>query len=670
MSVNNKKKPETKEELEEKIAKLEKDLRFLKNNMANALSLYDQAKQEADNAKKEKSEFISKLSHEFRTPMNALMGYSDLLAKKDNDESVKGYVRGIKSATNRLLNMFNDLIEISRIESGTAVCNLAEYDTSVLINSLVDSISNEVAQKDLLMKVNVSEKLPTRLFGDFYHLRQIVCNLLDNAVKYTEKGYISLDISGTIGNDILENGRKPIQLVFKVKDTGIGIRKKDKDKLFGVFSQFNSKNPYANQGVGVGLTVAKYYSNKMHGDIAFESRFGEGALFTCTVMQEIIDESPVGADYTFDGNTRRQILFTAPSANVLIVDDSVVNLNVAKGLLEDYGIKADTAGGGIEAVARAGKKKYDLIFMDHMMPDMDGIEAMKVIRSENEWCENVPIIALTANATDEARQLFKSEGMEDFLAKPIEIELLRDILLKWLPKDKIIFGDISERYITKIDKLSDKAGTAFTKERLLKEGIDFELGLSYFGKNIEAYKSTMRDIVNDCSKKILLVEKYYRAKNLKNFAIEAHSIKSIAASVGATVFSDIAKECELRAKAGDIDYITKNGSYFIDKYTVFLNSVNKLLEEEKKYEEKSKAAEKNENSELKENQYSDEEIKKIIKESIEALEDFEADIAMSKLEMLLSQKNKVDLVEKLYQIKEKIDDFEYDEAIKLMRQLL
>ena len=667
-----------------RIAKLEKEIKFVRNQMANALSLYDEAKQETEKAVKAKGEFMSKLSHEFRTPMNALMGYSDLLIKREEDDITKRYASGIKSATNRLLNLFNDLIEISRIESGISVSNEEEYDFAVLINTLMDSISHEVAEKGLIMKLNFDDDLPRKLYGDFYHLRQIISNLLDNAVKYTDKGYVSLDIHATRGDEVAESGRKKVMLTFSVKDTGVGIRKKDKDKLFDVFAQFNSKNPYANQGAGVGLTVAKYYSNQMHGDIFFKSVYGSGSEFVCAVTQEIVDDSHLSESYVYDKNTRRQIVFTAPTARILIVDDSKVNLGVAKGLLEEYGINADIAESGMEALKKIGRKHYDVIFMDHMMPEMDGIETTRNIRMKGNWCEDVPIVALTANTTDEARQLFKMEGMQDFLAKPIELSLLHDILLKWIPKDKIVFSDISEGYIINEDLAYEGGNTAFTKSRLLKEGIYLEVGLPYFGGNIKAYKSTMESILKDCKKKVVLIEKHFLAGDLKNYAIEAHSVKSVSASIGATTFSDLAKDNELKAKAEDREYIEANGSYFITKYKEFLNSIEQILAEEKQHEaekqldlaskeiqednkdgngEANGAISEAERAE-KQQQFNDK-----ISKAIEAIEDFESDAAVEILQRLHEPDMDPDLLEKLCRASELVDDFEYDEAVELLKKI-
>lgn len=671
---------EHKDEKDLRIAKLEKEIKFVRNQMANALSLYDEAKQETEKAVKAKGEFMSKLSHEFRTPMNALMGYSDLLIKREESDITKRYASGIKSATNRLLNLFNDLIEISRIESGISVSNEEEYDFAVLINTLMDSISHEVAEKGLIMKLNFDDDLPRKLYGDFYHLRQIISNLLDNAVKYTEKGYVSLDIHATRGDEVADSGRKKVMLTFSVKDTGVGIRKKDKDKLFDVFAQFNSKNPYANQGAGVGLTVAKYYSNQMHGDIFFKSVYGSGSEFVCAVTQEIVDDSHLSESYVYDKNTRRQIVFTAPTARILIVDDSKVNLGVAKGLLEEYGINADIAESGMEALKKIGRKHYDVIFMDHMMPEMDGIETTRNIRMKGNWCEDVPIVALTANTTDEARQLFKMEGMQDFLAKPIELSLLHDVLLKWIPKDKIVFSDISEGYIINDDLAYEGGHTAFTKSRLLKEGIYLEVGLPYFGGNIKAYKSTMESILKDCKRKVVLIEKHFLAGDLKNYAIEAHSVKSVSASIGATTFSDLAKDNELKAKAEDRDYIEANGSYFITKYKEFLNSIEQILAEEKQHE-----AEKQLELANKEIQESSDESDCVVSETeraekqqqfndkiskaIEAIEDFESDTAIEILQRLHEPDMDPDMLETLCKASELIDDFEYDEAVELLKKI-
>ena len=646
-----------------RIEKLEKELKFTKNQMAKALSLYDEARQEADKALKAKAEFMSRLSHEFRTPMNALMGYSDLLIKRENDDIASSYASGIKSATNRLLNLFNDLIEVSRIESGLTVSNMEEYDIAILVSSLVEGIKNELDEKKLIMKLNVDKKIPRKVYGDFYHLRQCISNLLDNAVKFTEKGYVSLDVGSKCSDIVSENGRKLVQLVFRIKDTGEGIKKEDRDKLFTAFTQFDSKNPYSSHGVGVGLTVSKYYSKKMHGDITFESKYGEGSTFCCTVMQEVMEDEPVGDACEFDNITRKKILFKTPDIKALVVDDSLVTLNVAKGLLDDYDMQVDTADSGFAALKMVEKNKYDIVFMDHMMPGMDGIETFRRIRQKGEWCESVPVIALTANATDEARHLFKAEGMDGFLAKPIELGILRDILLKWIPRDRVVFCDINESYSSEVS--DSKKKTVFTKERLAEAGIELDIGMSYFGGNMIGYKATMGDILKDCTKKLKLVEKYYAEEDLKNYAIEAHSVKSVSASIGAKDFSVIAREHEHKAKENNLDFIKANGEEFIKKYHEFLNAIADILKEEEECENDTVSEE---NVEVK--KYTDREIKAIINDAIAALKDFETDLAGEHLEKLMTQKDNADLVEKIYQAQEKIDDFEYEEAEEIMKSLL
>ena len=654
------------------IERLKKELKFVKNQMASALSLYDEAKQEADRSAKTKSEFISKMSHEFRTPMNALMGYSDLLINRDGDDEIRQYAAGIKSATNRLLNMANDLIEVSRIESGITFINDEEYTTTVLFNSILDGLYDGISEKGLILKLNVQEDIPSKLYGDFHHLRQVVSNILDNAVKYTEKGYIGFDIEAKKGEELNENGRKSLQISFHVKDTGTGIRKKDQDKLFKSFSQFNSKNPYANQGVGIGLVVAKYYSNKMHGDITFESKYGEGSTFSCTVMQEIVDETPIGAKDKIGPNVHRHIVFKAPAVAVLVIDDSMVNLNVAKGLLKAYDIDADIAEGGYEALKLVDKKKYDLVFMDHMMPDIDGIETMKRIRDKGGWCEKVPIVALTANVTDEARKLFKMEGMQDFLAKPVELSLLRDVLIKWLPKDKIEFGDVSEAYNTNRQEEYNDKNTAFTRERLAQANIELDKGLTYLGGNLEAYKATVADIYKDCSRKVLLMERYLSEMNLEKYAIEAHSVKSVSASIGAIEFSKKAKEMEFKAKAGEEQYVKENGLKFIEAYHEFISALNGILEEDRSLRIilEGEGNDSGNVIDTVDEPMSKEEIKQVINEAVAALEDFETDVACQRLKRLLGQKNHVDMVQKLYMVLEKIDDFEYEEAEEILKRII
>ena len=296
----------------------------------------------------------------------------------------------------------------------------------------------------------------------------------------------------------------------------------------------------------------------------------------------------------------------------------------------------------------------------------------------------MPVVALTANTTDEARQLFKMEGMQDFLAKPIELSLLHDILLKWIPKEKIVFSDISEGYIINEDLACESGNTAFTKSRLLKEGIYLEIGLPYFGGNIKAYKATMESILKDCKKKVVLLENHFLAGDLKNYAIEAHSVKSVSASIGATAFSDLAKDNELKAKADDRDYIEANGSYFITKYKEFLNSIEQILAEEKQHEAEKQLEladnkiEENGDIQCKDNGLGSEinneerkqEINIKLEKAIEAIDDFEADSAIEILQELHTTDMDPVIIEKVCRASELIDDFEYDEAVEILKKLL
>ena len=405
--------------------------------------------------------------------------------------------------------------------------------------------------------------------------------MLNNAVKYTDTGSVTLSVSGEIQDS-------NVNLCFEVEDTGIGIKEEDIQKLFEEFTRIEEGRNRNIEGIGLGIDISVQLLNLMGSKLMVESTYGKGSKFYFTLAQEIADKEPIG---NLEERIRRQATeysycanFTASKAKVLVVDDDAINRRVFVNLLKETRVHVDEASGGEECLELIQERKYHIIFLDHMMPEMDGIEAMKNIRLKGNWCEEVPVVALTANTTDEARQLFKMEGMQDFLAKPIELSLLHDILLKWIPKEKIVFSDISEGYIINEELTCDSGNTAFTKSRLLKEGIYLEIGLPYFGGNIKAYKATMESILKDCKKKVVLLENHFLAGDLKNYAIEAHSVKSVSASIGATAFSDLAKDNELKAKADDRDYIEANGSYFITKYKEFLNSIEQILAEEKQHE--------------------------------------------------------------------------------------
>ncbi len=608
------------DEKDKEIEKLKKELKFANSQLSKTLKLYDNAKMEMSKAVASRSEFLSKLSHEAKTPMNALIGYSDLINQEDVSGEFFEFSMGIKSATNRLLNFFNDLIELSRIESGLTTLIEDEYRTEESLKYIINNVRYDIESKGLELKLRLSENIPSVLYGDKVHIHQIMLNLLTNAIKFTEKGYISIELDAKETDLIGHNDLKMVEMSFSVEDTGKGIKKEHREKLFDAFAQFDSSSPYANQGTGLGLIICKHFSNLMNGDITFDSKYGKGSKFTIKVLQEIVDGTPLDRKKVEDNVFNSNMKLSAPDAKVLLVDDSRVNLSVASGLLQWFDIDAVTAGGGIEAVKLAKENKFDIIFMDHMMPDMDGVEATKIIRESGKHNKNVPIVALTANTTDEARTMFKNNDFTDFLAKPVEIDSFKAILERWLPLDKIIRDTKS-----KAAKEAKEAYDSVDKEKFEASGIYVNKGLVYFAGKMSAYIDTLKLIYREGCDNIAKLNDYLETDDIKNYGILAHSIKSVMASIGAEELSEIAKVNELEAKAGNALFIKKNGGAFISDYKRIIDFISENIEIEPVEEVSSSSVLAGDDVA---------EAKKLIEGAIADIEDFESDAAVEKLNFL------------------------------------
>ncbi|MDR2662669.1 MAG: response regulator, partial [Treponema sp.] len=380
-------------------------------------------------ANEAKSVFLANMSHEIRTPMNAIIGMADLLLRENLPPGAGRKAWNIKNAGENLLTVINDILDLSKIESGRLEIVPAEYLLSSVLYDTVTIIRIKLVEKPLRFAVKIRDPIPPdRLEGDAVRLRQVLLNLLSNAVKYTHKGSVTLTVEGKV---LGEN----ITLFFTVRDTGIGISPADMDKVFGQFSQVDTHRNRGIEGTGLGLAISRNLCRLMGGDITVESEYGKGSVFTAFVVQKVLDPAPLNAAFAAPGPAANKTgaLFTAPGARVLVVDDIAANLEVASGLLAPYSMKIDVCTSGTHALHLAKENAYDIIFMDHMMPGMDGIEVTAAIR---EFNKTVPVIALTANAVSGMRELFLEKGFNDFLSKPIEIAKLDALVAKWIPADK------------------------------------------------------------------------------------------------------------------------------------------------------------------------------------------------------------------------------------------
>ena len=404
-----------------------------------------ESRREADAANRAKTFFLANMSHEIRTPMNAIIGMSDIILQDNTlDEENRQNVINIKTAGVNLMSIVNDILDISKIESGKYELVEEEYDFPSLIYDVQSLTRVRTAEKQLGFELSINSDIPCKLLGDVKRVRQILINLLGNAVKYTEKGCVSFRISWNY--DVL----KPV-LVFDIEDTGIGIKEEDYDRIFDSFNQVDTRKNRNIQGTGLGLAISKQLVTLMGGTITVSSVYGEGSCFTVRIHQKIKEYLKIGESIAqaLEGNTYKNnqqkeefVITPRPYAKVLIVDDMKANLLVAKGIMKPYQMQIDTALSGKEALEMVQKKDYDIVFMDHMMPELDGVDTTALIRKlPEEKYKKLVIIALTANTLEEYKELFLQNGMQDFIGKPIQRIELDKVLQKWLPVKEVTGQD-------------------------------------------------------------------------------------------------------------------------------------------------------------------------------------------------------------------------------------
>ncbi len=407
------------------------DVTVLQKNTKEILQL----KEEAEHATKAKSDFLANMSHEIRTPMNAIIGMTEMILRGNLEEEQRDYAYQIKNAGNSLLTIINDILDFSKIESGKMELVETEYELMSLVDDVGSIIRTRIGDKDLTYHTKVNPQIPHRLYGDDNRIKQMIINLANNAVKFTREGTVLLTLD-------YEKAPEGIHLIVKVKDTGIGIKKEDMQKIFESFGQVDSHRNRSIEGSGLGLAITKNLASLMNGKMEVRSMYNIGSEFSFIIPQKVIDETPCSkVDYKEirEKEQKSQIKFKARQAKVLVVDDNRVNLMVAEGLMRPFEMQLVLVDSAKKALQALKDPTFDIVFMDHMMPDMDGVEATKAIREmEGEYYRKLPIVAFSANAVHGAKEMLLKEGMNDFVAKPIEAEALIRVLLEWLPKEKVV----------------------------------------------------------------------------------------------------------------------------------------------------------------------------------------------------------------------------------------
>lgn len=476
------------------------------------------AKEEAEAANKAKSKFLARVSHEIRTPINAVIGMNEMIIRESKEEEIQSYARDVKDSSVVLLNLINELLDSSKIESGKMELIMGDYDIRSLLNDIYNMMQIRAKQKNLQLVFEIDERIPSGYNGDDKRIRQVLTNLLSNAIKYTEKGTVTLSLGCT-----KENGEAILH--YAIKDTGIGIKQEDIGKIYDEFQRFDiSRNRHV-EGTGLGMNIVQQFLKLMNSELQITSEYGKGSEFSFDLRQTIVDEAPLGnfrerlaqADNKKNGRTD----YVLPNVKILVVDDSEINLKVFTGLLKQTQMQITAVLSGRECLQQLKENTYDLVFLDHMMPEMDGIETLHAIKEE-KLCEGTPIIMLTANAIVGDKERYLQEGFDDFLSKPIIPDKLDRMILKHLDK---------QQEILPLDTLR----TRFPE-------IDFDAGMLTCGGDEALYAELFRDFVE--LEIVDQLQQFYEKGDFKNYCIRIHGFKNSAYSIGAKEIGDLAFEME------------------------------------------------------------------------------------------------------------------------------
>ncbi|MCR4745949.1 MAG: response regulator [Lachnospiraceae bacterium] len=612
---------------------------------------FERALKSEEGANKAKSVFLASMSHEIRTPINAIIGMDTMILREAKSENIKNYARDIHSASRNLLSLINDILDFSKIESGKFELVLGEYSLSSVVNDLVNMTKPKADSKNLELKLDIDPEIPERLYGDDVRITQIILNILNNAVKYTEKGSVTFSMH-------YENvDEQNILLKVSIKDTGIGIKEEDIENLFSPYKRIDQQRNKKIEGTGLGMSITKNLLDIMGSKLEVSSVYGEGSDFSFAILQPVRSIEKIG-DYKSrreeacdEASTEEK--FHAPDAEILIVDDVEMNLIVAENLLKRTEVKIETSLSGKTAVEMAKEKTYDIIFLDSMMPEMNGEETMKAIRSNCPLNAETPIIVLTAHAVKGAREEYLKMGYTNYLSKPLDAVKLEAMVQSYLPEEKIEIVDPNA--VKDDDSEAENEEALSVIEKIAEiDGIDSEKGIELAGGQ-DVYEVICHNFHDTADTRISMLREAYDAKDIKNYTIQVHALKSTARLVGAYELSERAWQLEQAGRESNLEKIEADTEGVIEDYRKF-------------YEEFDRIFNTDDNKTSKDDKplMEPDEIKANLSDLRELLEAFDFDTAKDLMEAFSEYRMPVEFTETYDKLKKAMAEVDRDGAISVV----
>ena len=559
---------QTKDLFTERVAKEDE------KSLDDLLQLVEMKCEDATAAAEAKSNFLANMSHEIRTPINAVLGMNEMILREEQDEEIRGYAQNIQSAGTALLSLVNDILDISKIESGKMEVVPERYELNSMLYDVLLVIQPRLEKKNLQLILDIDENIPNILYGDEVRIRQIITNILTNAVKYTEKGSVTLRVH------MKKKDSRHIMLQVAVKDTGIGIRE-SREVLFASFQRGGDLKAHHIEGTGLGLAITQQLLEMMDSTLEMESIYGKGSLFSFELEQQVVSEEPMGNlnDLYQKRLAQEQTYkesFTAPQARVLVVDDNPMNRTVVRSLLKQTQVQIDTAEDGVQCLQKCRTQRYDLILMDHLMPNKDGVETFKELRADEHGCNyHTPVIILTANAVAGMKQQYLDEGFDGFLSKPVQGQLLEEALRQFLPPELV--------HLTQMDAEDDAKEHA--RLELLQQKIDesgltelaLEDALQYSSGTVCDVLENIRGYLNEALENDGHMRQAYEQKDWKNLKIFVHALKSTSRVIGAVHMAYCAEKMEMAAGEEDTAYIYDQFEGLLQEHVQLCDDLGNLL---------------------------------------------------------------------------------------------